>query len=1391
MASREEVITTLQVPDNAQLCRTHLDIPVPYQPALADLRVQVREAAAAVASEWASHPRLAGKPSIILNASAVSETQTDSAQLAATASLRALLLQGRRIVLEGSAGRGKTTTLIQLGANDQPSGGIPILIDLPNWVRSGKEMLDYVASSPSFRARGISADGLARLSVAESFLFLLNGWNEIAELYSAAAIDALRNLERSFPTAGIIVATRTHHIVPPLPGAARFRLMPLTPRQRFEYLAQALGENSAQALHVRLSRDRVLDDLTRTPFVLAEVAGLFSAGRSIPRTKIGLMRAVIRLIEESGEHAGALQAAPLRALAGQYLSALALDLTSRGATVIAETDARAICSSVSEVLRSSGQLAALPESADILATLAGHHVLERNEYPTTSFRFEHQQFQEYYAALTVKDDLTQIVATGDRAQSDLFTRRYVNDPSWGEPLHMIASELGDAGNDIPAHRSLVESALQVDAVFAARLAFDGGPSLWKEIRGAMHDRLRALYAAPNQHLRGYALTAMLATGSDEFVDIVIPLLTDPDQQVRLHAYRSAMPFHTSSLGDDWWRVVSQWTDDRRAEFVSELTLHQGLVDVGLAFAQSDPSMTVRLAGLRGLSWMGQDDAVAQILQSLSDPECEQAIVQLHREEIPTALYPRAIVAYRSRLSATVDPKARLHLALVLADLNDLDTPQRLKSELSALPLTVVREVSDYTLRPAVEILRNSDPQWLSEWITDRIIEGGPWRDNWLSLILDISPARKAELLHRACTEDMRRSGGLAVLRACADADTARAVFVAYRDYQPVLLADPRNPEKQSLNNQLRDLLRSLSRSVVIEGLSDILSQPPINEELAIIADLCGLRGADDVAANQSLSAAQRERLRAYLRSAVPFVLGQEDFNGQSKGYLGCALSRVGESVDMTQVMQLIRADITRVREGRAAQARNHRSPQARGSPMSWTSWHIEALIRLGGKDSEPCLLSLLEEPEYEVDAAWGLWTIAHRIPDDPNIMGAQHGQPARDYRCIRDGAFAWRAVFSEDLRKNYTVAIKQRIGSLLQDSATANAQTLTHQHHRLREFAKALAALDPQESADIILQIAELPSRFDGWTRVALLETLIFASVCLPEARTRVILEPVLAEFRTHGLHNNNGHLLSRLLCLLPFVDEPQRGIARIRELLAEFRVNWYDNRNLLFALAQCSDKAGLQLLCDIASANTGLFEHSPKDWFEAVASAPFTDAGRIILGFVDPEARTCVTERNVSEYALDTIAEHLARLARTDPSVASRLTELTTGTIPPQRRTILAKTIAWFATESSLVAALNLMDDIATPSIPYEVFRALEDLFLEKQPVGANTQSYTLVPRAASNLKARLYDMAKHDARRTQSAYGLLAQIEEWRLEYGRPASEPRHPLPQSPEMWPPIAPR
>jgi len=144
------------------------------------------------------------------------------------------------------------------------SAGTPFIVELPAWTSSRRGILEYIAGMPAFLIEGLTAADLARVQQTEPFLLLLNGWNEIAESHSERANHALRELERDFPGAGIIVATRTHHLKPPLPGALRLRLMPLQRVQRAAYLAARLGARGAE-LRDRIDADPSLDVLTRLP----------------------------------------------------------------------------------------------------------------------------------------------------------------------------------------------------------------------------------------------------------------------------------------------------------------------------------------------------------------------------------------------------------------------------------------------------------------------------------------------------------------------------------------------------------------------------------------------------------------------------------------------------------------------------------------------------------------------------------------------------------------------------------------------------------------------------------------------------------------------------------------------------------------------------------------------------------------------------------------------------------------------------------------------------------------------------------------------------------------------------------------------------------------------
>ncbi|MHB8540356.1 MAG: hypothetical protein ACYDCD_05360 [Candidatus Acidiferrales bacterium] len=79
---------------------------------------------------------------------------------------------------------------------------------------------------------------------------------------------------------------------------------------------------------------------------------------------------------------------------------------------------------------------------------------------------------------------------------------------------------------------------------------------------------------------------------------------------------------------------------------------------------------------------------------------------------------------------------------------------------------------------------------------------------------------------------------------------------------------------------------------------------------------------------------------------------------------------------------------------------------------------------------------------------------------------------------------------------------------------------------------------------------------------------------------------------------------------------------------------------------------------------------------------------------------------------------------------------------------------------------------------MPYEIWKQVEATFVEHKPSSGVPNAYTLAPRSANSIRNKLFEMSTMDARRKDSASSLLAQIEVWRLEHGRPHDEPRNPL-------------
>jgi len=1392
--SREDVITDLMVPSNASICRSHLGIQVTIEPSIADLITKTSEAISETVQAWLSNPRLFGQPRIGLQASKLNSENRETSETLELSDLHAALLAGRRLVLEAPAGRGKTTTLIQLAEQHLAHGELPFLIDLPVWNRSAIDVLEFVANLREFRSRSISAETLAKLSTVVHFSFLLNGWNEVPDSYSEQAVQAIRDIERSFPRSGIIVVTRSHHIKPPLPGSLQIKLRSLSRAQRSEYLEKRLGVRALE-LDKKLDEDRVLDDLSRTPLILSEITTLFLSGRELPRTKIGVLSAMMDFIEGSAEHRHHLTLPPLSGQSREYLAELAAGMMKNGSVTIAESQVRNILSSVSLRLKASGEIAQLPEPMLILSALCAHHVLERLDYSPVVFKFEHQQFQEFLATVEIKRQLFAFSNSGDTDSARRFVREYVNQPTWEESLCMIAEELGElvvgssgAEVSISAGRCLVKLALDIDPIFSGELARLCGARVWQEVRTEVGERLRRLYTNGSVSSRRWALAGMLSSGSEDFKDILLPLLSNTSQQVRLETYRADQEFHVSCLGENWRSIVGGWGEAQRADFVREVVQERWMAHIAEDFAGSDPSREVRTAALHALRWAGADMALAKVLAAADSNIFERALQEGLLDPLPVQLRARAMATYQLFLQRPADPVERLRIRLACLKVGGENSSERVKSDLSEWPPDKVSDTDYGLLKAALELVRKDDPDWISQWLAERIIEGSVWPDHWATMLLSISATLRMNLYEKVSSHDLGyndKSRIISVLALTADAGFAGNVFVHMCQLNSEISSSPReqNQTRWAILRQLEELYRTMPPDIAVSGVLSSLLETFDQFQFITAVELFGRIGGENFDIRENSPDNLRQKLRKYLLDGLSFTLSEHDYNGHLKMSLAMALARVGESADIDILHSLIQADIGRLRRGREARIKGEHGPRADGAGMSCSNWHVRAVEWLDPGRAESILLQLLNEPEYEGEVALALLRLATIVSPWKDFDSKR-----TDYRRVWEARAGQELVgFAEDRRLRYALAIKDRIIEIAAErSQSDNPESLTG---RLKGLSKTLALLDGRNSGEFIVDKLALSQQWDGWTRVDALEALLFSGAPLPAKRVLEVLNPVIEHAMTVPYNRQQAdYLLSRCLCLLPFVAPPSQGIARIREIEPIKRMWGYEFQGLVAALGYSRCNEALGLLIDMSKSEEQRLEGITGDWIDAVANIGTPEAIRTILSFIDPDIEQHSLRLTFDYFHQERLASKVAGLAGNDTLIRDRLLLLCTRNLPPQMRLLLADCVTRLGTRDGILAGLDLIHDDATPSIPPALIRNLEAVFVERHPYGASENICTLEPQSANDIRSRLFEMAVNDESRRHSAWSILAQIESWRIEYGRPTTEPRHPNVDSGIPWPPV---
>lgn len=1381
--SREEIIASLMEPKNAPLCRS-FGISAPIEANVVESVEKAKKASLKLTVSRLSQAPLSGKPLLPLRSMKLDHEGGETAEILQLHDIKSMLTRGHRIVLEAPAGRGKTTTLVQLADQYAKDGGIALLIDLPAWMMSGKDIIEFTAGLPHFRSEGVDSQALARIYEAEHITFLLNGWNEIADNYSEKALTELQQLERTFPSAGIIVATRTHHLTPPLPGALRVRLLSLNRTQRAEYLKNVLGDRS-DTLRSKLDNDIVLDQLTRTPLILSKVADIFSAGLPIPATKIGVLDAVMNLIEQSTEHKNQLQLPPLNGYARVYLSELAMQMLFREEVIIPEQESRPIVGSVSVAMLESGQISTTPEPQAIINALCARHVLERQDYPSVTLRFEHQQFQEFFAALRLKSELLALSRNNDEAAIREFTKRYVNQPVWEESLQMIAQEIGNQetgdSEDTDLAKAgilLVQMALNVDPIFAADLARLCGSSVWNHVRALMSDKLRIWYQSTDPNHRQCALAGMLASGSADFSNVIIPQLISEDHQARLTAYRLCDEFHLSILGSDWKKTVSEWSENARIDFVKEVTQNRWRPEIIEAFVLNDPSIRVRVAAMEWLSWVGYPEDVAHLIEKLDQETFAATISKMSPDEIPPTIRARALTLYQKIYNESMDAVDCLRNLLSQVKLGNTNIENELKKHLNDLDRSKMKDLGEFVIKPSLDIIKKSDPTWVSHWVAERVADGSLWLNHWSVFITAIPEKIMTDWLQKLSSEDLEyqhHSHINELLAVGADKDFTENIFLKLCELKRLKqysTPDQISKKEHAIVRQLEDLFRALPPNIAVSGLSKCFDSKFDNIEFLVVIDVLNSVGRSEPRLSDILDSELRQKIREYLKGAISFALSEPDSSGNIKAELASCLGRVGEPEDMVDLDRLLQADLKRLKE-----ILKNRIEGRAVTITSQCGHYLKALVQLAPLGAEDIILNLINEPIYDCESASVLVSLAKEDRSDPPFGGYRQG-----YAKIWDVRAGQNFIeFDETRRINFANAIRERIKKSLEEAQSERDKV----PYSIRELGKSLAILDPKGSTDLIFDVLSLLGEHDDWTLTFTLENLLNGGATLPTNKVSDLFDGMLQRLKKYGSHDDRENLLRHFLCILPFIANPEEGIKKIREAITEFRIPLHIQRDIVDALGYSRCDEAYSLLRELAGSNGEYIKDLGESWLNALAALDTVESKKLLMSFVDPDITGFQNMPNIGR--TDILASHIATLARNDSNIHQRLIGLCDSVLSAEERSLLAEAISKLDSEDAIMASLNLIDDTANPTIPFSLARKFETSFVERRPHGKSGSTFTLAPRSFNSIRKRLFEMSISDEQRKRTAYALLGKIESWRLDYGKPMSEPRHPDFESGEKWPP----
>ncbi|MEX2166523.1 MAG: hypothetical protein WD852_05815 [Methyloceanibacter sp.] len=1247
-----------------------------------------------------------------------------------------------------AGGTGKSTTLMQLAdrmlAEDSQ---VPLLVPLGEWSDRPDDFFDFVIRRNSFGS--FRRQHLMQLAYHGRLVLLLDGWNELTPEARLRATRDVKALQRDYPLLGLVISTRRQALPVAGPTVA---IEALSQDQQLELARSLRGQDGADLVD-RAWRTPGVRDLVGIPLYLNALLSL-PQGASFPETKEAVLRMFVQQHETPPDKVEALQ----RDTLGQHtpmLVGLAVEANRAANTVISDSSANRTVSSIITRLSEDGQIqiGAAPQPRHIINCLVGAHLLVRAAGPDGAISFQHQLFQEWYAAAEVEKVMLQSAA-GDVEARKRLREDTLNWPSWEESILFACDRLSRANETgARAVAGAIEDTLGIDPILAGAMLDRATVRVWLLLRERVL-RFVTRWHIPDTVDR--AVRFMVTSGKPEFADLIWPLASHTDDQIQFQTFRASDPFRPGVLGPDCEARMRSLPTPQRKLALSEIAYNSGFDGMELAakLAAVDPDPDVIVAVVESLAFRRGDRHVDDIMKVASDAVWNALGEKGYPDHLTDPqLNARLAAAHAAARATETDP---IHLLGRVVH----DKPTNAEAQVIAVLGNPEISFKDTNAEYAIERAFMQFPDAVATGLIGRIAHDLPLPYRTADYLKDaplIDSGPVAEAALDPSTTERRHSAAAAVVGPVTVSALFDQLFAVHDQQQALGRYEERLSKTQA---RLEGALAATREDVFVPALVARARTDDL-QRIGLLSDLLARHGGDRGNGKLPIGVAHRATLRNPVKAWIATLRAAPSTVRYASSQVARATERLADASLAKPLRLLLERDLTDYAAARAAYLTRRSGPMPADASTVYSLLYARAFAAMRDAPAIAILIQGLSDLRWGIDAAGALhklWSV-DQPSGERRIFGgwtdfSQHLQRRSE-----------RATGTPDT-SHFAEAIFDVVRTL-GNAAMSDAE----QQHSLTLAVTGLALPHGAKRREIDALLA-LPQPIACKHR--LLVAAAKAGEVVPAALLMDGLRDVLTAAQTQAwrLEENRGELMG-WIDLFPFSDDPEKVLEALALLPEQYR-RPHALRRLLETLPQSPPNSALAVLERLVANNPTFLQQF--EWMNALIEVDTDAAALVVLDWLC-EGRIPVRDGF-------RLSNALAGWARKYPTIRAGIIACYRALPAGNIRKVLEMAMNELIDEEVFMALFD--GHIGAPHPFHGLAGPIRNLAIGRRPSDDWAGAFEEFGVPLTALRPRLFAMLLANDGRARLAEQCLISIEEHRDDRGRVSSEPRHPDIATGRVWP-----